>query len=259
MLVTRQYPRLDELPAKIRKDDLKADKDPEFSLGEREIDDLLSGLEIADSLSQGPQLQDFPERDVLSKRDKMNFVISPHDLPGRSGEIGAIVMANPFFFDLVGRASEKKISIGSGGYAKDEGFIFLRVLKEKWSGCLRPDDEVRFLFGRLKRESRVDLQGFFLKRCVPLDRLVDIPLDDPYSQGLLLPGLLIDRPYLRIPVDQDAREDDRGNQDLPVGKSLLGPLVKDQIEDGVYEEDDEREAIDSGDVRNLYERKIEVL
>ena len=89
--------------------------------------------------------------------------------------------------------------------------------------------------------------------------MVDIPLDDPYSQGLLLPGLLIDRPYLRIPVDQDAREDDRGNQDLPVGKSLLGPLVKDQIEDGVYEEDDEREAIDSGDVRNLYERKIEVL
>ena len=51
-----------------------------------------------------------------------------------------------------------------------------------------------------------------------------------------------------------------GDQDLPVGKFLLGPLVGGPDRSvTIDQEDNEGEAIDSGDIRDLDERKIEVL
>ena len=68
----------DKLPAEIRKDNFKADENPELALGKREIDDLFSGFKIPDPFSERAQREDLSQGHKLSKGNEMDFVVSSH-------------------------------------------------------------------------------------------------------------------------------------------------------------------------------------
>ncbi len=60
-------------------------------------------------------------------------------------------------------------------------------------------------------------------------------------------------------VDQKAQKDEACEDHLFNGKNLFGPLAKNPQKRGIDQNDDERGAIDSRDIRYLDKRKGEIL
>ena len=114
---------------------------------------------------------------TLQKERGGSYHIFPISSSGRRYQVGAIVVIHLSLLYLVRRGSKEKEGIRLFRNIEDDGLIFLGILEEEGGGCLRPDDEIRFILCDLQRKSSIDLQCFPLKRFVPLDRLIDIPLN----------------------------------------------------------------------------------
>jgi hypothetical protein len=162
-------------------------------------------------------------------------------------------------FDPVGGTSEEQEGVRFDRDIEDEGLILLCVLKEERSGCLRPDDQVRFFLCHFQGESFIGLKRFLLKGLIPFDRLVDIPLSESDLQSRVFGGLPIRCPHFYVAIEKDSHDDGDGDENLAIGELLGRPVMEGEIECDIDPENDERKAVDPCDISDLDKGKIKVL
>jgi hypothetical protein len=148
----------DKPSAEIRKDNLKADENAEFTLGQGKIEDCFTRLKISDPFPQGSdEEKEILHRNILAKRDEVDLIILSHQFPRRGDQVSAVVMDHSPSLNFIRRGSEEEKSICLLRNIQDKGLVFLRILKKERSGCFRPDDEIQFFLCHGVRELLVDL------------------------------------------------------------------------------------------------------
>jgi hypothetical protein len=138
---------LDESPTEVRKDDFKTDENPKFPLGEKKMNDPFSRFKVSNAFPYGGfnEEEKFSERNIFSKRDKMDLVILSYQFLRRRYQEGTIIVIDLSLLYFIKGGSKKKEGIRLFRNFEDDGLILLGFLKEEGGGRFRPDNEIRFI------------------------------------------------------------------------------------------------------------------
>ena len=183
----------------------------------------------------------------------------PADFSRGRDQVGAVVVIHLSSLQLERGRSEKEERVRLFRNVEDERLVFLGRLEEERCCRFRPDDEAGFPLRHLEGKAFVNLQRLPLKRLIPLDGLIDVPLNQSDIQRWPGNHLPIEGRHPDISVEQASREDQKSDDNFTNREDLPGPLMKYPIKGDIHQKNHKGEAVDTRDIGDLDKREIQIL